>query len=84
MLNIASFSAPGLSVVVDDDLPTAVGDLGSPRYRRWVERVGERLAARQRRVEQSGQPTGVQPGTVGRRRRIRLPSPASGTLSRLP
>lgn len=84
MLNTASFPAPGLSVVIDDELPTMDGDLGSPRYRRWVERVGQRLAARQRRVEQSEQSTEAQPATAGRHRRIRLPSPASGTLSRLP
>lgn len=81
MLNVASFSSPGLSVVTADDVPTTA-ELGSSRYRRWVERAAHRIAARQRRAEQSARQVPA-PAPV-RRRWIRLPSAESGTLHRLP
>ena len=79
MLNPVLFPAPGLSAATADDLFTFGSGLSSSRYRRWVERHRHVAAARQHSAT-------VVPRTapIRHRRWIRLPSPASGTLSRLP
>ena len=68
--------APGLSAGLEPAL--APRALRTPQYHRWTERF--RLLVEARRPEASSAP--VSPGR--RRRRIRFPSPASGTLARLP
>ena len=71
-----SHIAPGLSGAIEPVLDP--GALGTPRYRRWVERLLLQTEARRRETTPSSAP-------VNRiRRRIRFASPASGTLARLP
>ena len=68
--------APGLSGATEPVLDPSA--LGTPRYRRWVERL--LLQTEARRLENA--PASASAGRV--RRRIRFASPASGTLARLP
>ncbi|HEY5787478.1 MAG TPA: hypothetical protein VIT65_22160 [Microlunatus sp.] len=70
------YFAPGLSAVTEPALTP--GALGTRRYRRWVERLLLQTEARRRKTAAASAPTGSD------RRRIRLTSPTSGTLSRLP
>ena len=70
------FVAPGLSAAAEPAL--APGALGTPRYRRWVERLLLQTEAGRRETASASAPTGRV------RRLIRFASPASGTLARLP
>ena len=82
MLQITSHPAPGLSAIADR--PLAAHELGTSRYRRWVERAllaSAALQLRQSRRRAQDPAAGEQRGEAAR---IRLPSTASGTLSRLP
>jgi hypothetical protein len=70
------YVAPGLSAAAEPAVTP--GAFGTPRYRRWVERLQLLTEARPRETPPASAPTS------GVRRRIRFTSPASGTLARLP
>lgn len=73
-----STQAPGLSALADSPF-LHPAELSSPRYRRWLDL----LLARQDDPDGSAQDRSI-PDRVRGRRRIRLTSPLSGTLARLP
>jgi hypothetical protein len=73
----ALHQTPGLSALADG--PTlGPATLGTPRYRLWVDRLVLRIAA------EAVKPSRAGGGKDRRSRRIGFPSPASGTLARLP
>lgn len=77
MLNVTMYPAPGLTSATLD-LPLAVADLGTSRYRRWVERRRHVAAlVRRSRPAPATAIHGREPARIG------IASPASGTLSRL-
>lgn len=80
MLAMTTGPAPGLSAV-GDDLPVGPGDLGTTRYRHWVELRGH---LRELLGRPDGRPLVRRRRTASRWSRISVPSRASGTLSRLP
>jgi hypothetical protein len=78
MLNVATSGSPGLSAA-PDHRAWAGGQLHSAAYARWVDRVAHLAAALDREAVTRAPRT----RTLWRSR-IGIPSPASGTLSRLP